>query len=239
MTHPADHTEPDATPGSDAVDLAIAWLIDHHVEALNLALGEHFLYGLREHQRDRLLRLPRVVQALIDTNGYEQVVAEGILRLPDGPILCLDLLLGPGGPSFNPTQRQYLEALGSRAMSLYRVVEWKPGLSLRLRDLLDEGEPVRWVAEPLASMILSCQPGATFGGRLIPGDPWRLGRAMYPTQEPQLSFLLEQIRAACDAPEPPAPEFAVRSMMIIYAWLSALASTPLSDFESALREEVH
>ncbi len=239
MKHQADHTEPNDTPGADAVDLAFRWLTDHHDEALLLATEEHFLFGLKMHQRDRLARLPEPMQVMIDVNGREQVVAEGILRLPAGPITCLELILEPGGPSFSPVQRRYLRALESRPMSIYRVVESKPGIGLRLRDLLDPGEPERWVAEPLGSMYLACQPGGTLSSRLIPGDPWRLSRALYPTHEPQLSFLLDQIRAAREAPTPPGPEFAVRSMMIIYSWLAALANTPLSQVEGAVREEVH
>ncbi len=100
-------------------------------------------------------------------------------------------------------------------------------------------EPERWIVDPLVSMHLACQPGGTFSSRLIPGDPWRLGRALYPTTEPQLSFLLNEIRAAREAPTPPGPEFAVRSMIIIYGWLSSLANTPLDVVEDALREEVH
>ncbi len=123
-------------------------------------------------------------------------------------------------------------------MSIYRVVETKPG-SLHLRDLLDDREPERWVDESLASVSLAFQPGKVLSGRLIPGDPWRLSRALYPTAEPMLSFLLDQIHAARALPSPPGPEFAVRSMMIIYSWLSSMASTPLSRIEDVLREDVH
>ncbi len=108
-----------------------------------------------------------------------------------------------------------------------------------MRDLLDDGEPDRWVADPLATFHFACQPGGTFSCRLIPGEPWRLGRALYPTTEPQLSFLLDRIRAARDLPTPPGPEFAIRSMMIIHGWLLSLANTPLSRVEQVFRYDVH
>lgn len=232
-----NQTERYDTPGADAVDLAFSWLSERHEEELDYAIDAHFFFGLKESQRNRLAKLPEPMQVMIDVNGREQVVAEGILHLPVGSITCLDLLLGPDGPELASVQRHYLEAL-ARPMSIYRVVETKPD-GLFLRDLLDDREAERWVAEPLASTNFAYQPGKALSSRLIPGDPWHLGRALYPTAEPMLSFLLDQIRAARALPTPPGPEFAVRSMMIIYSWLSTLSYTPLSKIEDAIREDVH
>ncbi len=239
MKHRHSHSDPLAAPGADAVELAGKWLNDHYEEALHAAINAQFFFGVKEDKMRRLALLPAMIRAMIDTNSGEYMLAEGFLDLPAGPAACLDLVLGPAGPRLDAPQRHYLEALGSRPMSLYRVVESDPDRGLRVRDLLDAGEPRRWVADPLASVSLACQPGRSFGGRLIPGDPWRLGRALYPADEPQLAFMLEQIRGARQAPDPPGPERAVRNLVIVYTWLTSLANTPLEVFDDRLREEVH
>ncbi len=229
---------PDEPPGSDAVELGVFWLGARHETAMLEALEEVFMGDLSVEQELRLSRLPQPLVALMHLNGREQLLAEGWLPLPAGAVACLELVLGPGGPELNPVQRGYLKALGRQPMSVYRVVESEPGIGFRLRDLLDDREAERWVAEPLISRSLASQPGMTFGTRLIPGDPWRVARSSFPIQESHLSTLLGEIRAGREAPDAP-PERTLRSAMIIYCWLVTLANTQPLYFEEAMREDVH
>ncbi len=237
MSHDA-LSVPDDPPGSDAVEHATFWLGANYEQALLEALDELFLCGLTVDQQLRLNGLPQPLLELMHLNGREHLLAEGLLLLPAGLTSSLELVFGPGGPTLNPAQRGYLEALGRQPLSIFRVVEAKPGNGLRLRDLLDDDQPERWVAEPLISRSLACQQGMTFSSRLIPGDPWRLARSSYPTQEPHLSSLLREIRVARDAAEA-VPERMLRSGLIIYSWLVSLANTHPLYFEEAMREEVH
>ncbi len=237
MVNPDSQPAPDEPPGSDAVELAVFWLGARHEAAMLEALDESFMGGLSVEEELRLARMPQPLLQLMHLNGREQLLAEGWLRLPAGPIACLELILGAGGPELSPVQRGYLEALGRQPMSVYRVVDSEPGTGFRLRDLLDDREPEHWVAEPLVSRSLASQPGMTFSSRLIPGDPWRVARSSYPIQDPHLSALLREIRAGRDAPDAP-PERTLRSAMIIYAWLVALANTQPLHFAEAMREDV-
>ena len=170
----------------------MTWLHEHHGEAMQEAFRETFLGNFDDETLARLGKLPEDLWSMLDMNGWELVLAEGELVLEVGAARCLDLIFEPSGPLLEASQRQYLEKLGRRPLSLYEVVESHPGVGLRLRDLIDDQLPVQQVSERSASESL--QEGMVIGARLIPGSPWKLSGAVYSFPEYRVIGLLEELR---------------------------------------------
>lgn len=118
----------------------------------------------------------------------------------------------------------YLEELGSRPLSLYEVVEPRPGEGFRLRDLVEDREPVRWVAERAGSQGPNAAEGAVFGARLIPGSPWKLSGAVYPFPAVHVLRVLEELRFELGGKPRPTLDRQVRSTVIADAWLKLLVA---------------
>lgn len=232
---PYQHLISDA-PGADAVPLALTWLYERHEEAMTIGFASTVFAGLRDEDVLALATgLPDNLVQMVEAFGRELLLAEGKIELDGVETACLDLVLGPGGPSFDAAQRGYLELLGRRSMSFYQVVESKPGTGFGVRDLLDDDEPVRWLAEPLLSQGLAAGEGAIFGARLMPGEPWRLSAGVvYPTQEPQASHLMGEIRKAIADETSPFDERRIRSMFVVFGWLFPLSRTPPGLFEELM-----
>ncbi len=64
----------------------------------------------------------------------------------------------------------------------------------------------------------------------MPGDPWRMSGAVYPTQEPHTSHLIEMIGAEIAAARSPAERRRAHSRFIVFGWLHAMARLPPSYF---------
>ena len=217
-------------PGADGGPLALDWLYEHHEEATVAAYGRTYFAGLKEAEARTLATIPGDMFSLIDCNGKELLLAEGKIEVDGVEMTCLDLVLGPDGPPLNAEQREYLETLGSRHMSFYEVVKSKPGSGLNLRDVVDETEPVRWVAAPEFSRGRFRERGKVFGARLMPGTPWKLSGALYATQEPHTSYLIGRIRDGLAENKDPARERRIRSQYMVLGWLHAMARLPRSYF---------
>lgn len=224
-------------PGADGGSLALDWLYQQHEDATVAAYGRTYFTGLEESQTRALAAIPGEMFTLMDCNGKELMLAEGTIEIDGVEMSCLELVLGPDGPQLNAEQRCYLETLGRRQLSFYEVVKSRVGYALAVRDLVDENEPVRWVAAPELSKGRFSKRKKVFGARLMPGDPWKLSGALYATQEPQTSYLIEQIRAGLATCTDPVEARRIRSQFIVFGWLHAMASLPRSFFADEEPEE--
>ena len=212
-----DQTETQA-PG-----IALGWLDDRYGEAMFEAFQEEFLGVLDEEEFEALRELPEDLLTMVQINGREMQLAEGSLELPGGSVLCLDLVFGFGGPLLEAGQRIYLEKLGKASLSLYEVVECVPGEGFHLQDLLDDSEPIHWVAEREGSR--TAQEGSVLGLRLIPGPPLRLSGAIYPIPEPLAFSLVEELRAELEEADDDAElDRVIRSEIIPTEWLRYLVA---------------
>ncbi len=217
-------------PGSEGAHLALSWLDEEHEMASQVAAARIYFEGLGDEEVAALVSLPGDFFKLIDCNGKELMLAEGVLEVDGGMMSCLELVLGPSGPSLSGDQRGYLEALGQRHLSFYEVVESKPGSGFALRDLVNDDEPVRWVGGAAHSLQHIGKAGARFGARLMPGDPWRLSGAVYSTQEPHTSYLIGKIREELADARSLAERRRAYSRYIVFGWLHAMARLPPSYF---------
>ncbi len=221
-------------PGADAVYLAQEWLYAHYQDEMPVTFVGTFFVGLEREDIVTLTTLPDPLVQMIDDFGYEVVVAEGEMRLGDDEILCLDLILGPHGPPLSDARRAYLEACGQRSVSFYEVVEPGPGAGFRVRDMIDEDEPLRWVAAPTLSQTLLGAQGSIFAARLIPGTPWTISaNAVYPSQKPHIFKLLDQIREETEKEPDPREVRRMRRELAVFTWLLGLLMSPRSMFDAA------
>ncbi len=208
----------------EAPGRALAWLHEQYGEAMQQAFRDDFLGDLDDDALRRLEEQSEGVWSLIDINGWELVLAEGELDLGGRRAGCLDLVFGPGGPLLDAVQRQYLEKLGQAPLSLYEVVESTPGVGFKLRDLVDDGEPVRWISERAGSR--SAQAGSVIGARLIPGSPWKLSGAIYGYAEYLVPRLLEELCHELGGKPDPVLDRQVRSTVLVEGWLGMLTMPP-------------
>ena len=206
----------------EAPGKALAWLFEHHGEAMQQAYRDDFLGCLDEDEQARLEEHSDEIWQMIDINGWELVLAEGTLG--DDRIGCLDLVFGPGGPLLDAVQRQYLEKLRKASLSLYEVVESNPGAGFKLRDLLVEEVPVRWIQERAGSR--SAGPGTVLGTRVIPGSPNKLSGAMYGFPEAHVPQVLEEMHFQLSHNRDPATDRQIRSMVLVDGWLRMLTPPP-------------
>ncbi|MCP3959062.1 MAG: DUF2384 domain-containing protein [bacterium] len=208
-------------PEGQAPGRALAWLHEHHEEAMQEAFREDFLGGLQDDELARFKHLPESLWNMLDVNGWEFVLAEGQLELPSGRVSCLDLVFSPGGPLLDAGQREYLEKMRREPLGLYEVVESYPGSGLRLRDLLDDEAPLRWIRELGASESLSA--GNVIGARLIPGSPWTFSGAIYSYSQQVALRLQQELRRELAAGKPDqALERELRGGTLADGWLELL-----------------
>ncbi len=217
-------------PGAEAGPLALDWLFEHHESAALAAFGQYFA-SLDGPEMAAILSTPSMMTPMIDCNGKELLLAEGVLQMGDAEVSCVDFVTGPQGPALTDQQREYLRLMGSRPMSLYQVVESRPGTGFHLRDLIDPEEPVRFVAEAVLAGRLMGGEGNHFGARLIPGEPWRLSGATYPYGKEQADQMAELIRRELATGPEPILAREIRGTFISHGWLDSLARTPPGVFE--------
>ncbi len=213
---------------AEAPTRALAWLQDRFGDDMQGVFRTGFLESLEDNELDLLDELPDDLWQMIEINGWEFVLAEGKLVIDGDFVGCLDLVLGPSGPLLDASQRTYLEKLREQPLGLYEIVELQRGTGFELRDMLDEEQPVRWVAERAGSRGLDV--GSVIATRPIPGSPWTLSGAIYPYPEVGVPELLRKLRGALarssgEAPEP-SLDRELRSSILVGKWLDLFLRPP-------------
>ncbi len=209
---------------TEAPGRVLAWLHERFGEQMQGAFRWELLGCLDDDSLRRLGEYSDGLWYMIEINGWELVLAEGKLEVDSRLVGCLDLVLGKGGPLLDAVQRTYLEKLQKASLSLYEVVESDPGVGFGLRDLIDDGEAVRWIPERTASQSLGM--GSVVGLRLIPGAPWKLSGAIYEYPEQHVPQLLKELRSAAGYTSDPRLDRLDRSTVLVEQWLRMLIVPP-------------
>lgn len=165
-------------PGYGPVERALKWLETRYPDETAEAVHGHWALA-GEDAMKRLGELPEDLLRMVVVNSNEWLLADGALSLDQGDVPVRELLLGPGGPLYDSEQRAWIEALTSRPLGLYEVLETSPGTGFRVRDLFHPDEPPVDVRERSASQtIVQWQ---VLGLRLVPwkGD-WLVAGSVYP-----------------------------------------------------------
>ncbi len=132
-----------------AESVAIDWLRTRHSHAAETALRQAFFASLDDVEIDRLEILDSQEDMELQDLMRDWLVAEAVLQVKGHDVRSTALVLGPGGPSLQPREREWLNALMATPMGLYEVVE--PRIEkdvLLVRDLLAPGAPAIRVATP-------------------------------------------------------------------------------------------
>jgi len=187
------------------------------------AIREHLeLAG--EDALERLRELPDDYAQMVTINVHEWLIADGDLAFEDRDVMVRELLLGPGGPLFDAEGRAWIEALTSRPLGWYEVVDTDPGTGFRVRDLLHPEEPPVDVLDRSASKTLV--RWEILAARLVPwkGD-WVLSGAIYPfVRDPDFPAILQDMRneLARETEGHPELERAFLSIVLPQEWLLRL-----------------
>lgn len=157
-----------------AIRLALDWLYECFPAACARAVRWECYGAIDEHEFEAMEDLPADVWGMVDILGQEWLLAEGSIAIGEGSKPALvsvsELLLGSGGPLWTAEQRDFLQWMSRRAMSLYEVVSVRRGIGFTLRDLLHAG-PEYEVRDRALSQGL--ERHQIFAGRLLPfGDRW-------------------------------------------------------------------
>jgi hypothetical protein len=161
-----------------AAEKALAWLMDHHGEEVHGAIENVYCGVLEDAQLEEIRELPEDLFEMFHINSLEWILAEAETEPDDEeePRRFMDMILEEG-PELEPSERRYLELLGSSSLDLYEVVESEPGKGLWLISKSDPSPRKLFVVEKTASREL--QSGDALATRVIPLDPPVLSGAMY------------------------------------------------------------
>ena len=210
-------------PGYGPVERALKWLEGRYPGEMAEALHGHLALSV-EDAMERVEELPKELRGMVVANSNEWLIADGTLALDEGDVPVRELLLGPGGPLYDAEQRAWMEALTSRPLGLYEVLETTPGTGFRVRDVLHPEEPPIDVRERSASQTLV--QWEILGLRLVPwkGD-WLVAGSIYPLfRDADFPEFLRDLRKelAQEAGGDPGRERAFLSAAIPQEWLLQL-----------------
>lgn len=161
-----------------AVEIALSWLLTTYPDETTEAVNNDYLGRLSDEEIERLDELPPWLINTFNVNSGEWLLADGILTIDGTPTPVIELLLDAGGPLLPARGRAWLKALTEYPLSLYEVLESKPGEGMQVLDLLDPTASSVWVQERSASKSLV--PWDILGTRLANrDDTWVLTGALY------------------------------------------------------------
>ncbi len=175
-----------------AVEIALAFLRDNFPDEVDDAIDLDFLGCLDDDEFDSVAGWPDDLQAELEINMGEWLLADAVLRFEEESIPALDLVLGPDGPLLPEHSREWLLSLGDRGLSLFEVRNVQAGEGFEIGDLVNTDDtPVR-LLDPAGSE--TARPGDVFGARLVrKGEVWILSGAFYPMTRDEADDCLEEI----------------------------------------------
>jgi hypothetical protein len=150
-----------------AAEKALSWLLKHHGEQVHDAIENVYCAVLEDAQLEEIGASRRPFPDVPD-QLLEWILAEGETEPEDGeePRRFMELILDEG-PELEPSERRYLELLGSTFLDLYEVVESEPGNGLWLVSKSDPSPGKFFVREMTASREL--RSGDALATRVSPG----------------------------------------------------------------------
>jgi hypothetical protein len=219
--------EPAAAEGKDdGVGKALLWLTSRHAKAVKTSIANMLNQDLNKAEQAKLQELDEDDWQGVQINAMEWLLAEGSIAVKGAQRNVAELLLGPGGPSFAPGQRSWIEQLRRQPLRLYDITEVLPGAGMRLCDALDtEAAPVM-VYEKSGSA--HARVGNLIGVRIMEVDGHHeMSGAAYPFSRLMNASLLAQLHAAVDAAAVQGEELPHRLSAIIRRCWIAQHARPL------------
>lgn len=168
-----------STSQAGAVEKAVEWLADRHRKGWQVSLKRLLDELLSPTDIQKLGQLDEGILGAIQINLTEWQLAEGEIQARGSNRRVADYLTGPSGPTWNAGQRDWLQQLGQRPLSMYNVTDVVSGVGITLCDALDGAATPIQVQERAGSRGLA--PGMHLGCRVMRvGDHHELSGAVYP-----------------------------------------------------------
>ena len=207
-----------------AAEKALSWLLKHHGEQVHRGIENVYCAVLEDAQLDELQELPEDLFQMFQINSFEWILSEGETEPDDEeePRRFMELILSEG-PELEPSERRYLELLGSSFLDLYEVADSEPGKGLWLVSKSVPSPEKFFVRELTASREL--QSGDALATRVIPLDPPVLSGAMYGFPRDRYLRLRSEILEG-PRDESGAVDGYWISELVIEAWLGLLVGPP-------------
>jgi hypothetical protein len=219
-----------------AAEKSLAWLMNHHGQQVHSAIENVYCGVLEDAQLEEIRELPEELFQMFQINSLEWVLAEGETEPDDEeePRRFLDWILEEG-PELEPSERRYLELLGSSFLDLYEVAESEPGKGLWLVSKSDPSPEKLFVLEKTASREL--QSGDALATRVIPLDPPVLSGAMYGFPRDSYLRLRSQILEGPRDESGRVDGYWI-SEQVIDAWLGLLVGPPPDMIDASTGEPI-
>ncbi len=219
-----------------AAEKALAWLVNHHGEQVHGAIENVYCGVLEDAQLEEVRDLPEDLFEMFHINSLEWILAQGETEPEDEeePRRFMDMILEEG-PELEPSERRYLELLGSSALDLYEVVESEPGRGLWLTSKSDPAPRKLFVLEKTASREL--QSGDALATRVIPLNPPVLSGAMYGfPRQTYLGITREILEGPRDASGRVDADWI--SEVVVDTWLGLLVGPPPDMIDASTGEPI-
>lgn len=205
------------------VGRAIEWLTSRHGKAVKAAVEAMLNEGLDSAEQAALRQIDDEDWRGVHINAMEWLLAEGRIAVKGVQCNVAELLLGPGGPAFSPTQRRWIEQLRRQPLRLFDITEVIRGVGMRLCDALETEAAPLMVQEKSGSA--SASVGGLIGVRLMEVDGhYALSGAAYPFAPLMNATLLAELRDAAGDPALPTESLPqVLSAIIRRNWIAQYA----------------
>ena len=172
-------TSPFTKPHDGAISKSLHWLKTHQRKGWHVAFDNLMQELLIEEDRETLSQLDSEITEGIDINLTEWLLAEGSIQIQGTKRQIADYLIGPFGPSFTPSQRDWIQQLAQRPLRLYLITHVIPDQQMTLCDVLNEAAEPVVVIERAGSQ--SARPGMMMGARVMRvQEHHELSGAVYP-----------------------------------------------------------
>ncbi len=152
---------PEKPVWTTATDLALNWLSTRHQKAaaavMNENLAQLLAMGFDPNENENLLER-------FSNDWVETFLAEGTIMVHGKEKSVPQLLLGPGGPSFSPKERAWIEALAVAPVGLFEVVANKRDTGFTVNDVFNKHQSLIELEEP--DLWDALQIGESVGARI-------------------------------------------------------------------------
>lgn len=168
------------------MNAALDWLWTHHRHAVEEAVGRQFLGRLDDEEAALLEELDDEADDAFRDQLGDWVLAEAKLEIGGKETPSAELILGSGGPSLKPEEREWLSALSGRPLSVYEVLSTPDASSFMLREPLAapvDGRAPETLVHTEKEIVSAVEIGELLAGRVVPFENgWHLAAALFPLE---------------------------------------------------------
>jgi len=214
-----------ATTHEGAIARALEWLANRHAKALQRESMDLLLEDLWPEDGPHPEDVDPQAMSLMLANLDEWMLAEGQIEIRKHWHNINQMVLGEGGPAFNPAQREFIAQLGVCSLGLHTVTTVESGVGVTLLDALAEDPDPVFVND--VTLAQSTRPGQLIGCRILSvGGRNELSGALYPFTTLGQVAAIEAVRDHLAQEIPSEDRSYERGWAIMAEWLQQLLAPP-------------